>query len=273
MRIACVQSDVVFNDPAANLANAVRLIDQLAGEGVEMAVFPEAFLTGYCVECQSDAELISIPADHPVVLELQLKAESVGMTLIVGFAEAVGPTIANTAALIEPGQPMRFYRKTHLPELGLDKFVVPGVDLPVFETRHGKVGILICFDLRPPEAARVLALAGAELIVLPTNWPEGAQISAEHMAIVRAAENRVFLATCDRVGTENGFSFIGLSKIISPTGKVLASAGAGQEVITADIDLAEARVKRNVIVPGKFETTIVESRRPELYNVISVQET
>ena len=272
MRLACCQLNVAFNDPAANARKVVETLESLKSKGVEFAIFPEAFLTGYCVECQTDAQKISITRDDAPLQIIRAAVEKTGITTIVGFAESRHNALYNTAVLMERGEKDRFYSKTHLPELGYDKFVRGGDDLPVFETKHGRVGILICFDLRPPEAARVLALKGADLIALPTNWPEGAQVSAEHVAIARASENRVFLATCDRVGTEKGFSFIGLSKIISPTGKVLAAAGKGEEIITADIDLAEARIKRNVVIPSKYEMTIFESRRPELYDVLVDQD-
>jgi 5-aminopentanamidase len=104
--------------------------------------------------------------------------------------------------------------------------------------------------------------------VLPTNWPEGAEVSAEHISIARAAENRVFLATCDRVGSENGFNFIGRSKIIHPSGRVLAAAGVDEETLIADVDLSEARQKRTVGIPGKYETEAFQSRRPDLYGTI-----
>jgi len=176
---------------------------------------------------------------------------------------------SNGAVLFLPDGKMHRYVKTHLPELGLDKFVVTGSDLPVFDTSIGRIGIAICFDLRPPEPIRVLALKGAELIVLPTNWPEGADFAPAHMAAVRANEIRVFLAACDRVGMENGFRFIGKSGIWDVAGKCLASAGDGEETIVADVDLAQAREKRVRIIPGKYETTILESRRPELYGEIT----
>ncbi|HSH96128.1 MAG TPA: nitrilase-related carbon-nitrogen hydrolase, partial [Roseimicrobium sp.] len=102
-----------------------------------------------------------------------------------------------------------------------------------------------------------------------TNWPVGAEISAEVIAVARAAENRVFVATCNRVGEENGFQFIGLSKVIAPSGKILASAGPAETVIIADLNLEEARQKTIVNIPGKYETAIFESRRPELYGRIS----
>lgn len=269
MIVASVQANVVFGDPLVNARKAIAILEDLAGQGVRLAVFPEAFLTGYCVECLADANGIAIAKNDPALAHLHARANELGILVIVGFAEKEDGRLYNTAALFEPGRDPRYYRKTHLPELGLDKFVGVGDSLPVFDTAIGKIGILICFDLRHPEPARVLALEGAELIAMPTNWPEGAQISANVTALARAAENRVFFVTCDRVGAEHGFSFIGLSKIISPTGNVLAAAGSVEEVLTAEVDLAEARVKRNVIVPGKFETTVFESRRPELYAALS----
>ena len=187
----------------------------------------------------------------------------------MGYAGINGETLYNGACLIEPTGKVSEYRKTHLPELGLDRFVSPGDSLPVFDTAIGKIGIAICFDLRPPEAVRCLALKGAEVIVVPTNWPEGAEFTPTHTIASRAHENRVFVAACNRVGVENGFTFIGRSGIWDVTGRVLASAGAGDDVIRADIDLAQAREKRIRTIPGKYETTIFESRRPELYDVIT----
>lgn len=267
MRIACVQCDVVYGDPEANASRVESKHRELARHGSELVVFPEACLTGYCVDSADEALRIAIEGPPNGVFErLQQAVDDTRCLMVVGFAEATDGRVANAAALLEPDVPPRVYRKTHLPELGLDKHVVPGDALPVFDTRLGRVGILICFDLRHPEPTRVLALKGADLVVLPTNWPVGANVAAEHMAIARAAENRVFLAACNRVGTENGFEFIGRSKIVGPTGAVFAAADAEEEVIVADIDLSEARLKRNVVVPGKYETDAVASRRPELYD-------
>jgi len=260
-----VQTGVVFNDPMANLKAAVGHLERLKSEGVDLVVFPEAFLTGYCVECQADACGIAIGVDHPALLGLREAADRLDLVVVAGFAEAVGDRVRNTAVLLEPDRDPRYYYKTHLPELGLDKFVDAGSALPVFETRLGRIALLICFDLRAPEPARALALQGAEIILLPTNWPVGAEVSADVLAIARAVENRVFLASCNRVGEENGFRFIGRSKIVHPTGKVLAAAEDDETTLIADVDLVEAREKRIVGIPGKYETTVFESRRPELY--------
>lgn len=265
IRVASVQANVFFGKPVWNAEAAEGYLVKVAHDGVQLAIFPEAFLTGYCVDDLEGARSIAIPIEHEALERVRKAAERLGVITIVGFAEDDHGELYNSAALFEPGVEPRYYRKSHLPELGLDKHVGLGNELDVFETKLGRIGILICFDQRPPEPARVLALKGAELIALPTNWPEGAETSAEIMCLARAAENRVFFATANRVGTENGFRFIGRSKIIDPVGTVLSAAGSEEEVIQAEIDLAQARIKRTRQVPGKYETTVFESRRPELY--------
>jgi predicted amidohydrolase len=268
VKIACVQANVAFQDPLTNAARAVETIGRLRSDGVDLVVFPEAYLTGYCVECAEDARSLAIPSSHEALTMMQRACDETGALVVVGYAEAAGDVLKNTVALLEPGRAPRTYSKTHLPHLGYDMFVERGDHLNVFETRLGTIGMIICYDLRPPEAARVLALKGADLIVLPTNWPVGAEISAEFISVTRAVENLVFLATCNRVGEENGFTFIGKSKIIAPNGQVLASAGDQEEVITAEVDLAKARNKRIVNVPGKYEMDIFGSRSPSLYQDI-----
>jgi len=265
VRVASIQANVVFNDPGANARFAVAELERLATQGVELAVLPECFLTGYCVDSLEQAGSIAIRCDDLALRAVRDAAERTGITTVLGFAEADGGKLYNSVALFEPGKEPRYYRKTHLPELGYDKFATTGDALENFDTAKARIGVIICFDQRFPEPARVLALDGADVILLPTNWPEGAENSAEIMCIARAAENRVWFVTANRVGTENGFRFIGRSKIISPTGKVLAAAGTEAETLVADIDLAEARLKRTVNVPGKYEMEVFKPRRPELY--------
>ncbi|MCW5942539.1 MAG: carbon-nitrogen hydrolase family protein [Fimbriimonadaceae bacterium] len=274
MKLACVQADVAFGDPAANAAFAAAKIRELGAQGVELTVFPEAFLTGYCVDDADDARRIALPRlgtaaangqTDAALAAVQRAAEESDVLAVVGFAEIEGDALYNSAVLFEPGRDPRYYRKTHLPELGYDHHVTIGDRLEVLDTRLGRIGILICFDIRPPEAMRVLALQGAELVVLPTNWPEGAQAAAELFGPVRAAESRVWYAACDRVGTENGVTFIGMSQIVTPDGVRLGMLGAEPGVLVADIDLADARRKRVTRVAGKYEHTVFASRRPELY--------
>jgi predicted amidohydrolase len=129
-----------------------------------------------------------------------------------------------------------------------------------------KIGMNICYDAAFPEAARCLTLLGADLIVLPTNWPPGAECVAEHTIRSRAVENGVYYAAINRVGTERGFEFIGLSSICAPNGDVLAASnGIDPEVLIADIDPELARRKRVVRVPDKHEIDRLADRRPEMY--------
>jgi len=240
----------------------------LADDGVDLAVFPECYLTGYCVDSADEAKRIAIPLNHTSIQEWIEASVRWGIHSVVGYAGRDGEDVYNGACLIEPTGKVSEYRKTHLPELGLDRFVKQGSALPVFDTAIGRIGIAVCFDLRPPEVVRCLALQGAELVVLPTNWPEGAEFAPSFLAPVRANENRVFLASCNRIGTENGFRFIGRSGIWDVSGKTIASAGDGEETVVADIDLEQAKEKRVRTIPGKYETTVFESRRPELYDPI-----
>ena len=264
IRAASVQMDVAFDDSSKNIARIVEYIDQLAYKGVQLAVFPECAVTGYCVSSKEEAERIGVTVqDLDAVREVARRHQ---MVVILGFAEK---GLYNTAVLFDSDAEPLIYRKTHLPELGYDKFANTGDSLDVFETSVGRIGILICFDVRHPEAARSLGLRGADIIALPTNWPTGADISADNLCIARAVENKVFVITANRVGSENGYAFIGKSKIIAPSGQVLDGAHGNEEaVLVAELDLRIARNKRNVTVPGKHETTILESRRPELYGQI-----
>lgn len=277
-RVACAQLDVAFNDPKTNTDRAIQALQECKSKAADLVVFPECFLSGYCVSSAADAASIALPVATQQTIpdstewlgQIHEECKSLGIFAVVGFAQLDRATLLNSAVLCDPENGIKLYQKTHLPELGYDKFATPGGSLPVFETSLGKIGVLVCFDLRVPEAARTLALKGAELIVLPTNWPEGAHAGPNFMAAARAGENRVFVATCNRVGTENGFSFIGQSGIYDVTGTTLAKASAtDEETIMADIDLSVARSKRNVVVAGEFETEVFATRQPDLYKIIS----
>lgn len=270
MRLAVVQWDVSFGDVEANLARLEGVLPRLAEDQVDLAVFPEAYLTGYCAATEEEARRISIPVagtSYWVWDRLQSAIERTKVGVVVGYGGLQNDQFVNAATLWLPGGTSHTYCKTHLPFLGMDRFATPGRSLPVFDTPWGKVGILICYDLRIPEACRVLALAGADLIIVPTNWPGSSQ-AADSYTVVRASENKVFLAACDRVGTEHGFTFIGLSGIYGPDGTMLVKAGVAEDILVADLDLSEARDKVNVYAPGEYELHLWACRQPSLYEEI-----
>jgi predicted amidohydrolase len=167
------------------------------------------------------------------------------------------------------------YRKVHLPFLGVDRFLTPGdrpfevLDLPI-----GRIGVNICYDASFPEAARSLKLLGAEVVVLPTNWPPGAWRTAEHVVNSRANENHVNFVAVNRVGTENGWGFIGRSKVIDYNGDTLAEAGTDrEELLFAELDTAGANNNRIVNVAGSYEIDRLADRRPEFYGEVVARKT
>jgi predicted amidohydrolase len=132
-----------------------------------------------------------------------------------------------------------------------------------------RIGMNICYDGGFPEPARVLTLLGADLVVLPTNWPPGAECMAGCVVNARAMENNIFYAAADRVGDERGFRFIGQSKICGPSGQVLAEAAHDREAILyAEIDVAAARQKKIVRRAKLHEIDRLRDRRPEMYGPI-----
>jgi len=260
--VAGVQMDCRLADKPANLRTMTDRLAAAADRGARLVVFPECALTGYGAGDENEAWNIAL---EPEELEpIAAAACELKIGILVGSLLRDGDVVYNAAVLFLPNGNRHEYRKTHIPFMGADRFVKPGDRLEPIQTPWGKLGILVCFDLRFPEAARSLAMKGAELILVPTNWPEGAVVSAEHIAIARAAENRVFVATCNRVGEERGFRFIGRSKIIGIDGELLVSAGDEEAVLVADLDLSLAQTKKRVVIPGEYETDCF-ARRPELY--------
>jgi predicted amidohydrolase len=187
--------------------------------------------------------------------------------VVVGLLEADGDHVYNTAALVGPVGYLGKYRKLHLPFLGVDRFVTPGdMPLEVIDTPLGRIGMLICYDLRFPEAARVLALEGADLIAVPTNWPTGAESNPELLMGTRALENQAYIAASDRVGDERGFHYIGMSGVTGPDGKWLVRTQTDTEqILYAAIEPAKARAKKIVRRPGEWEIDPVQDRRPDVY--------
>jgi len=266
-KIALAQIDIAFADPQRNLARMCDLVRQTAASGARLTLFPEAALTGYCFESLDEARPLAEPIPGPSTQTMQEVCRERGVFAIYGMLELDGPRVFNAAVLVGPDGVVGAYRKIHLPYLGVDRFTTPG-DRPfaVHEADGLRIGMHICYDGGFPESARVLTLLGADLIVLPTNWPPGAQCMAGCAVNTRAMENHVYYAACDRVGQERGFRFLGLSKICDPRGQVLAEAPHDrEEILYADIDPAQARNKRIVRVPGLHVIDRLGDRRPEMY--------
>jgi 5-aminopentanamidase len=271
VKLAGVQMDVKIGANQENLDKMLAYMRTAARNQADLIVFPECALSGYMFSSREEALPFMETVPGPSTAKLAAACQELNVYAVVGLLEKAGRQCFNAAALIGPQGLIGNYRKNHLPFLGIDRFVDPGnAPFQVFETPIGKIGLHICYDCTFPESARVMTLMGADILVLPTNWPEGRRNVSEHVVITRAYENRVHLIAVDRVGVERGGKFIGGSKIVSASGDVLAAGSEKDEqVLYAEIDLAEARQKRLIIKPGEFEVDCVRDRKPELYGKIS----
>jgi predicted amidohydrolase len=154
------------------------------------------------------------------------------------------------------------YDKAHLPCCGADKFTTHGnTGFCVFETALGRIGMLICYDLRFPEAAWALALRGADIIALPTNWPTGADTAPEFMVRARAFENRVFVVACNRVGEERGGRYIGHGCIAAPNGEHLLDLDIRQKTRRRGGLVSSGRHMKRAVAPTPERTGIAGGGR------------
>jgi predicted amidohydrolase len=274
-KIACVQMDVAIGDVEGNRRKIVERIELAADRGAELAIFPECAISGYCFDSLDEAEPFAEPLDSRSAEEIAAACRRTGTHVVAGFIEQDGASFYNAAMLVGPDGVIGNYRKVHLPFLGVDRFLTPG-DKPfhVFELPFGRIAINICYDASFPEAARALKLLGAEVIVLPTNWPTGAWRTAEFIVNTRACENHINFAAVNRCGVERGWEFIGRSKVVDVNGDTIAEAAReGEEMFVVEVDLKGANNNKIVNVAGSYEIDRLADRRPEFYGDISAPKT
>jgi predicted amidohydrolase len=266
-KIACVQMDCRLGCVAENLAAVRTRLAGAADGGARLVAFPECVLTGYGFPSRAAAEACAEPVPGPATDALAADCARRNVWAAFGLLERDGGRLFNSCALVGPAGQLVTYRKAHLPCVGADRFTDPG-DRPfaVHDLGGLRVGLGICFDAGFPETVRVLALLGADLVVLPTNWSDQAIKNATLVARVRAFENHVYFAAVNRVGDEAGYHYVGHSSVSDYTGEFLAFAGHDREaVLSAEIDPEAARRKKVVHRPGEYEIDRVNWRRPELY--------
>ncbi len=270
VKIAAVQMNPKIMRNRENLDKVIFDARTAAGNGADLIVFPECTLTGYVFSSREEAMPFMETIPGTATEEMKALCKRLGVHIVVGLLEKDGAKCFNAAVLIGPGGLVGKYRKNHLPFLGIDRFLDRG-DKPseVFDTPIGRLGLHICYDANFPECARVMTLLGADILILPTNWPQGRGKVAKYIINTRAYENKVHFVAANRVGEECGTRFIGSSKIINAWGDTLAQAGnTEEEIIYADVNLEEARQKHVVFKPGEFEMDFIRDRRPELYGPI-----
>jgi predicted amidohydrolase len=268
MRVAVAQMEPKLGERERNLESCVARLEEAAAAGAELLVLPECAIPGYMFDSVDEAMPFAEEIPGPSTEALATACRDLDVHVVCGLLERDGDLLRNAAVLVGPDGLVGKYRKTHLPFLGVDRFVAPGDELNVYETPLGRIGVEICYDLRFPEVTRTLALRGADIVAHPTNFPVAARIQTELITVARAAENRIFLLTANRVGKERWAEFCGWSQIVDPFGKRLAEAGETEEaLLVAEIDIEQARDK-NYVIPGEYELYLFRDRRPELYGLL-----
>ncbi len=258
--VAVVQAKPELGTVQQNLAHMSDIIDEIARrQKVDLIVFPELITTGYEVGVGFTELAERIPG--PSVNIMAQRAREFNVHIAFGFVlkERVESVLYDAAVLIDnEGEVLGEYRKIHLKSEERMTFR-PGFKLPVFETAFGDVGLLIGWDLAFPEAARSLALDGAELILALANWEEPHVEEWRAYVTARAFENSMYVAAANRVGEEVTLNFFGQSMIVGPRGEVLALVDEpGEGYGVAQLDLDQVRRYRE-------EFQIIQSRQPAVY--------
>jgi 5-aminopentanamidase len=268
VRVAACQLSLRIGEIGHNRAAARDAIGIAAGQGARVVVLPELASSGYVFSGAAEARSLAEPADGPTVTEWQRLAARHDLVIIGGFCElAESGELRNSAAIIDPAGTRAVYRKAHLWDAEPDVFTPGDCEPPVVGTACGRIGVLVCYDAEFPEWVRKPALAGADVLAVPTNWPAEPRPAGERPMVVlnvqaAASANRVFIAAADRCGTERGVAWTGGAVIAGPDGYPLAGPACADEpaVLLADCDLRLARSKAN-----SPRNDVHADRRPALY--------
>ena len=244
MRVGFYQFAPVFGEVNNNLDSVIAAVSSME---CDLLVLPELAMSGYQFISQEEvASLAELVPEGPTTRRLVDMAKRRDMFVVAGIAEQFQGRFYNSAVLVGPSGFIGLYRKTHLFDEETLFFSPGDTGLQVWDIGPAKVGIMICFDWFYPEAARTLALKGAEILCHPSN------LILPHCPdamVTRCLENRVFSVTANRIGQEErggkqALTFIGKSEVVSPGGKILHRAQPDKEELTVvDIDVTEARDK------------------------------
>ncbi|MGW7369923.1 carbon-nitrogen hydrolase family protein [Streptomyces sp. NPDC054841] len=262
LRTALLQSSGTPGDIAKNLEILDTHAARAAASGAGLLVCPEMFLTGYAIG--AGIHRLAETADGTSARAVAEIARRHGVAVLYGYPErgtgAEEDRVYNAAQLIGPdGARLANYRKTHLFGCFEQEWFTPG-DEPVVQAELGglRIGILICYDVEFPENVRAHALAGTDLLVVPTAQMHPFQFVAEKLVPVRAFESQMYVAYVNRTGPEGEFDFVGLSCLAGPDGIARARAGHGEELVLGDAD-------PDFLAASRAANPYLRDRRPGLY--------
>jgi len=271
VKLACLQMQPSFGDVASNVTKSVQLIERAAARGANLVVLPELCSTGYVFSNREEAFAVAeeVPAGPTASAWIECAARH-RLHIVAGICERAGNKLYNSAVVIGPNGYIGTFRKVHLWNEEALYFEPGDLGFPVFHTPIGRIGVAICYDGWFPETFRLCALQGADVVCVPTNWvpipgqADGRQAMANILAMAAAHSNSLFIACADRVGVERGQPFEGQSLIVSYTGWPVAGPASrdSEEIILAEINLSEARRKRN----WNAFNQVLRDRRTDVYD-------
>lgn len=270
-RVACQQLAPAIGDLEANRKLCLAAIEEAVDAGAEVIVLPELITSGYMFSSTEEAARVAIGPDHELLREWGAAAARADVVVIGGFCERDPEDdgrVYNSAAVIDPSGLRAVYRKLHLWDNEHAIFTPGSYPPPVIDTRAGRIGAVICYDLEFPELTRSVALAGAQLLAVPTNWPlfprpDGERPSEVTIAMATGRINKMAVACADRLGLERGQDWTGGATIVAPDGWVAAETRA-PGLLVADVDLQQALDKRLT-----ERADVFGDRRPELYDAVT----
>jgi len=262
MRVALAQLRPVLGDKSANLATAARVIAEAAAARADLVVFPELFLTGYFT--REHTREIAEHSDGPSLKILAAHARAHRIAVVMGFPEAdrARDAVYDAVCLISAaGELEACYRKLHL--YGEEhRYFAAGNEHAVTTVAGCRIGLMICFDIEFPELARLVALQGAQILLVSSANMSPFESYQEAYLKARALENHAFVVLTNRVGTEETVQFFGGSGACDPLGRVLCRAGAEETLLIADLDLS-------LIAQSRRLFDYFTSRRPGLYGLLA----
>ncbi|GAB3301543.1 carbon-nitrogen hydrolase family protein [Parasphingorhabdus pacifica] len=242
----------------ANLTRLASVARRAAAAGAHLLACPEMSLTGYNIG--EDTRRLAQDVDGAAAEHVARIAAETGIAILHGFPERDGAEVYNTARIVDvDGTAVATYRKTHL--FGdLDRCWFSPGDHPVVQTTVAgvRLGLLVCYDVEFPEMVRAHALAGTEMLLVPTALMRPHDFVAETLVPARAYENHLYLAYVNRCGWEGELDYCGKSCVITPVGTELVRGGGDEQLLLADIDPATVRTARE-------DNPHLRDRRPDLY--------
>ena len=255
IQAAAIQFTVTQGDVDANLAYVREALARVAAQGANLAVLPEMWPCGFAYKTLNELALRT----EGIVAELLELSRKLKLVIVGSMPEPNGDKVFNTIHVIDNGTLAGVYRKIHLFSLlGEDRAFAGGNSWLLAETSIGKVGVIICYDLRFPELSRRLAVEGAQVICVPAQWPKPRQEHWRTLLRARAIENQLFVVSCNACGIIGKLDFFGMSMIIDPKGELLAEAGEGEGEIIAPLDL-------QAMNDWRAQIPCFNDRKPDIY--------